>query len=109
MRYLDKNRSLFRWLRGKTDVLLRTNALVTAFVPYVSNARASDLSTTVTFSDSPEVTETTTTAAFGDLVSMDTNVRFAGLIVHIVEVDFSEPRNSTPSFNDEVSVTSPSK
>uniref|UniRef100_A0A5K3EMG5 sn-1-specific diacylglycerol lipase n=2 Tax=Mesocestoides corti TaxID=53468 RepID=A0A5K3EMG5_MESCO len=83
VRYLEEGRSLFRWLRIKTDVLLRTNSSAATCGLLASAVKIPEFSTTIT-SDSTDFSETS--GFCGDLVSMDTNVRFAGLVVHIVEV-----------------------
>lgn len=103
VRYLSENRSLFRWLRAKTDVLLRTDASGTIYAPFVSTLRSSEFST-ITTPDSVEVNELT--GAHSDFVSMDTSVRFAGLIVHLVQVDDSELRTSA-SLRSDSSTSSP--
>ncbi|KAL5964168.1 Diacylglycerol lipase-beta [Taenia solium] len=103
VRYLSENRSLFRWLRAKTDVLLRTDASGTIYVPFVSALRSSEFST-ITASGSVEVNEPI--GAHGDFVSMDTSVRFAGLIVHLVQVEDTELRTSA-SLRSDSSTSSP--
>ncbi|KAL5106095.1 Synaptotagmin-like protein 4 [Taenia crassiceps] len=103
VRYLSENRSLFRWLRAKTDVLLRTDASGTIYVPFVSALRSSEFST-ITASGSVEVNGPT--GAHSDFVSMDTSVRFAGLIVHLVQVEDTELRTST-SLRSDSSAPSP--
>uniref|UniRef100_A0A0R3T9L4 OB_NTP_bind domain-containing protein n=1 Tax=Rodentolepis nana TaxID=102285 RepID=A0A0R3T9L4_RODNA len=77
VRYLPEHRSLFRWLRKKNDVLLRNNSpgisdLPLVFLKGYDNSTASN-------GDSNDTSE--------DLVSMDTSVRFAGLTLHIIEVE----------------------
>nr|CDS31059.1 sn1 specific diacylglycerol lipase beta [Hymenolepis microstoma] len=86
VRYLPERRSLFRWLRNKNDVLLKTNSSRTSDLPLVvlkgyDNSTASN-------GDSNDTSETT--GVYQDLVSMDTSVRFAGLTLHIVEVEDSD-------------------
>ncbi|VDM17457.1 unnamed protein product [Hydatigera taeniaeformis] len=103
VRYLSENRSLFRWLRAKTDVLLRTDASGTIYVPFVSATRTSEFST-ITASDSVEANEPAD--VYSDFVSMDTSVRFAGLIVHIVQVEDTELQTGA-SLRSDSSTSSP--
>ncbi|KAM7538887.1 hypothetical protein Aperf_G00000052112 [Anoplocephala perfoliata] len=84
VRYLAERRSLFRWLRSDSDVLLGTNASGSSCLPFISPRKASS---TACSADSNEPSETTHTHL--DLVSMDTSVSFAGLTLHIVEVEDS--------------------
>ncbi|VDK38595.1 unnamed protein product [Taenia asiatica] len=103
VRYLSEDRSLFRWLRAKTDVLLRTDASGTIYVPFVSALRSSEFST-ITASGSLEANEPI--GAHGDFVSMDTSVRFAGLVVHLVQVEDTKLRTSA-SLRSDSSASSP--
>ncbi|CUT99250.1 sn1 specific diacylglycerol lipase beta [Echinococcus multilocularis] len=103
VRYLSENRSLFRWLRAKTDVLLRTNASGTIYVPFASALMTSEFST-VTASGSVEVNEPLD--VHEDFVSMDTRVRFAGLVVHIVQVEDTEQQTGA-SLRRDSSTSSP--
>ncbi|KAM3187223.1 hypothetical protein ACTXT7_002715 [Hymenolepis weldensis] len=83
VRYLAERRSLFCWLRGKDDVLLRTNSSGTSYVPFAT-LKGHDNSTAC-YVDSSDTSEAT--GVHQDLVSMNTSVRFAGLTLHIVEVE----------------------
>lgn len=65
-------------------MLLRTNSPGISYVPFVTLMKGHDNSTAC-YVDSNDTSEAT--GVHQDLVSMNTSVRFAGLTLHIVEVE----------------------
>ncbi|VDM05292.1 unnamed protein product [Schistocephalus solidus] len=87
-RFRPGPRSLVCWLKDSGPLILKTAAPGTAFSPPYTDATGSILPQWSEFSSTSAPTgESASAPSYEELVSMDRNVRFAGLVLHIVEAD----------------------
>uniref|UniRef100_A0A0X3PD03 sn-1-specific diacylglycerol lipase n=2 Tax=Schistocephalus solidus TaxID=70667 RepID=A0A0X3PD03_SCHSO len=104
-RFRPGPRSLVCWLKDSGPLILKTAAPGTAFSPPYTDATGSILPQWSEFSSTSAPTgESASAPSYEELVSMDRNVRFAGLVLHIVEaddcpldVDSNDSLDATPS------------